>query len=257
MVWITNQSFMLDLGLNSEIYKDLSLVWISPGIFMMGSPLGEPRRNAYDDELPFQVTISKGFWLSQYLVTNAQWLKVMGSLPFLLTDENSDYPVTNVSWYQALDFCNKLNQLFEKEMPEGYKFSLPTEAQWEYACRAGTETVYHSGNSLSDLDRVAWHKENSSGHVHPVGQKEPNAWGLYDMHGNVAEWCFDTPNRYPSSPAVDWVGVDYESIKVRAVRGEAWSAPSNSPGFKSSSRGDYPADKSLQYIGFRISLRPI
>lgn len=232
-------------------------MWIPSGAFIMGSPLDELGRNAYDDEPPFEVTISKGFWIGQYLFTNAQWLKVMGHLSFPLTDENVNYPVTNINWYKALECCDKLNRLFKKEILEGYQFSLPTEAQWEYACRAGTRTLYYSGNSLADLDRVAWYKENSLGHVHLVGEKEPNAWGLYDMHGNVAEWCYDTPNPYPSTPTIDWIGTDYESIKVRAVRGEAWSAPSTSPGFKSSSRGDYLADKSLQYIGFRISLRPI
>ena len=255
MRWLINQSYILTLDLDSDLYKELRLVWISPGVFMMGSPLDEPGRNAYDDEPPFEVTISKGFWLGQYLVTNAQWLKVMGNISFQLTNENINYPMSNVNWYSALEFCNALNQLFEKELPDGYKFSLPTEAQWEYACRAGTQSLYHSGNSLDDLDKVAWHKENSLGYVHPVGEKEPNAWGLYDMHGNICEWCYDTLRRYPSTPTLDWIGMDHEAIKVRAVRGEPWSAPRTSPGFRSSCRGEYPPDKNLQYIGFRVSLR--
>jgi formylglycine-generating enzyme required for sulfatase activity len=254
-MWNKNKSIQLDIGLNSEIHKELELLWIPPGVFMMGSPLDEPGRNSYDDEPPFEVTISKGFWLGQYLVTNAQWSIVVNNPQVILTTEMANYPVTNMNWYEAIEFCNKLDQIFKKELPHGYQFSLPTEAQWEYACRAGTQTIYHSGNSLEDLDKVAWHKGNSFGHIQPVGEKQPNNWGLYDMHGNVSEWCFDKPTRYPSIPTTDWVGPDDPSIKVRTIRGEPWSSPSASPGFRSSCRGDYPAESCLQYIGFRLSLR--
>lgn len=174
MTWQKQVSFDVNLGLDIEQHKPLHLIWVGPGTFRMGSPLDEPGRDPYVDEPAFTVTLSKGFWLSQYPITNIQWFQVMGKLPYSLSNENINWPVTNVNWYEAMEFCEKLNEIFQDDLPSEYRFRLPTEAQWEYACRAGTQSVYYSENTLSDLDRVAWHKENGGGHPHPVGEKEPN-----------------------------------------------------------------------------------
>ena len=169
------ETFCLELDLDKDLHKHLVFNWVNPGKFMMGSPLDEPGRSDYDDEPQFEVTISKGFWLSQFLITNMQWIKVMGGLPYPITTENANVPVTNINWFEASDFCGKLNQMFKNDLPREYQFRLPTEAQWEYACRAGTQTVYYNSDSVDDLDRIAWHNGNSAGRAHSVGQMEPNA----------------------------------------------------------------------------------
>jgi formylglycine-generating enzyme required for sulfatase activity len=153
-----------------------------------------------------------------------------------------------------MSFCDELNKLLVHALPRGYGFSLPTEAQWEYACRAGTQTVYHSGNSLADLSKVAWHGGNSSEHPHPVGEKEPNAWGLYDMHGNIGEWCYDVPSDYPDAPAVDWVGKE-TVYDLRCNRGGAWSTRPSDPIHRCSCRCWLPPEWRLVWLGFRLALR--
>ncbi len=232
--------------------KPLRLVWVPPGTFTMGSLEDEPGRTLEDiDQGYFEVTFSQGFWLGEHLITQAQWQIVM-------KDNPSQYkscpncPIENVNWYQAISFCEELNKIFADDLPSEYKFSLPTEAQWEYACRAGTKTLYYNGNNLPDLSRVAWHKENSGGHPHPVGQKEPNVWGLYDMHGNVDEWCYDATSGYPDSPFVDWVGKG--SGVARSFRGGPWSAPPSAPDFRCSCRAWLGPDMQLPFLGFRLCL---
>ncbi len=178
--------------------QKLDMVWIKPGSFKMGSPENELGRDS--DETQHEVKISKEFWLGKYEVTQAQWDAVMGSNDSEFTGET--LPVTNVSWLKAMEFCEELTKMEEEagNLPEGYKYTLPTEAQWEYACRAGTRTSLNSGKNITtkewyekcpNLDKVGWYEKNSSGTPHPVGKKQPNEWGLYDMHGNVLEWCLD------------------------------------------------------------------
>lgn len=257
MKWEKESSFSIDIGLKSNLQAPLSLNYVRPGTFMMGSPLDEPGCSDWDDEPSFKVTISKGYWLAQYLTTNIQWLQVMNSLPYPLSEENANRPVTGISWQEASEFCEKLNKIVKMSLPDDYLFRLPTEAQWEYACRAGTQTVYYSGNSLSDLDRVAWHKENSHGHPHPVGEKEPNAWGFYDMHGNVAEWCWDGFHPYPQSPTVDLISINKGPLEIKIVRGGMWTASPTDGSFRCSCRMTYLKDKGLPHLGFRVSLRTI
>ena len=194
-----------DLGLN--------LFWIKPGTFAMGSanPLD------YHDSRVTQVTISRGFWLGRTEVTQAQWTAVMGSNPSYYKGDN--LPVERVSWNDAMDFCRKLT---ERERAAGrlagdLAYTLPTEAQWEYACRAGT-----TGDYAGALDAMAWYSANSGDQTHPVGQKQTNAWGLHDMHGNVSELCLDWYGNYPGGSVTDPTGAASGSLRV--IRGGDWDA---------------------------------
>lgn len=130
--------------------------------------------------------------IGKYEITQKEYAELMGENPAYHKGDNR--PVENVSWYEAMKFCKKLTAR-EREagyLPQGYKYTLPTSEQWGIACRAGTRTKYYSGNTEEDLSRVAWWRKNSGRETHPVGTKEPNAWGIYDMHGNVMEWCLDS-----------------------------------------------------------------
>jgi formylglycine-generating enzyme required for sulfatase activity len=157
----------------------MELVLIRPGSFIMGDDQGG------DDERPaHKVTITKPFYLGKYEVTQRQWKSLMGNNPSAFPGPKN--PLENVSPADCQTFIKKLNEKFGDR---GAKFSLPTEAQWEYACRAGSTGKYCFGNDERRLGEYAWFAGNSQGETHPVGEKKPNAWGLYDMHGNVAEWC--------------------------------------------------------------------
>ncbi len=174
---------------------------------MMGSPDSEPGR--YPDEGPqHQVTISKSFELQTTEVTQSQWQAVMGSNPSYF--KGSDLPVETVSWDDAQAFITKLNA-----MGDGYRYRLPTEAEWEYSARAGTPGAY-----AGDLDAMAWYSDNSGGKTHLVATKAANAWGLYDMHGNVWEWVQDWYGDYPASAVTDPVGPSSGSYRV--LRGGGW-----------------------------------
>ncbi len=257
MIWQKHVSFDVNLGLDTEQHKPLHLIWVKPGTFRMGSPLDEPGRDPYVDEPAFEVILSKGFWLSRYLVTNIQWFQIMGYLPYPLSNENINWPVSEVNWYEAMEFCEKLNEIFKDVLPNEYRFRLPTEAQWEYACRAGTQSVYYSGNTLNDLDRVAWHKGNSDGHPHTVGEKEPNLWGFHDMHGNVAEWCWDNFYPYPRSAAVDLVSIKHmpTQTRLKIVRGGAWNSNRTDGSLRCSCRLALMPEDKKPFAGFRVSLR--
>jgi formylglycine-generating enzyme required for sulfatase activity len=154
-----------------------------------------------------------------YEVTQQQYEKVMGTNPS--TTKGPQNPVEKVSWNDAVEFCRKLSAL-PAEKSAGYVYRLPTEAEWEYACRAGTQTAYSFGDSESELGDYAWYDKNAGGTTHPVGSKKPNAWGLYDMHGNVFEWCQDWYGSYPSGSVTDPTGESSGSHRV--VRGGAGTA---------------------------------
>jgi formylglycine-generating enzyme required for sulfatase activity len=187
------------------------LVRISPGDFEMGSP--ETEVGHMRNEGPVRrVRISKAFYLGRYEVTQAQYKEITGKNPAKL--QGDSLPATQVSYAQAREFCGKLSQLV------GVSVTLPTEAQWEYACRAGTKTRFYSGDTQADLDKVAWYAGNSAAGVHPVGQKQPNAWGLYDMLGNVWEFCTDYIETYDSVRPVDPLGS--LSDRKGAIRGGGW-----------------------------------
>ncbi len=233
--------------------KQLRMFWIPPGTFLMGSHVEDPGYDPLEDELFFRAAVSEGFWLGQYPVTQACWMAVMKTNPSHFQNGGVNRPVENVSWHDAMAFCEQLNRRWADGLPAGFRFSLPTEMQWEYACRAGTQTPFYGGESESDLARTAWYAGNSGNQTHPVGEKEPNAWGLHDMLGNVLEWCYDTPEPYPPGPLVDWIGQG-KGI-ARALRGSGYGETYESGGARCASRGGAAPDAKRPWIGFRLCLR--
>jgi formylglycine-generating enzyme required for sulfatase activity/serine/threonine protein kinase len=230
---------------------NIEMVWIAPGSFMMGSP--ESEDNYQGDETQHQVTLTKGYWLGKYEVTQGQWQAVMGSNPSNFRNAGSNAPVEQVSWDDAQEFCRKLTEKERaaRRLPAGYEYALPTEAQWEYACRAGTTGAY-AGNG--NLDSMGWFTDNSSSTTHPVGQKQPNAWGLYDMHGNVWEWCSDRYGDYPSGSVIDPTGA--ASGTLRVLRGGGWFNDARICRSAYRPPGGGPALRSVIF-GFRLSLRSV
>jgi formylglycine-generating enzyme required for sulfatase activity len=187
---------------------NIKLVLIPAGKFMMGCPETEAGRG--DSEGPqHEVTISKPFYMGVYEVTQEQYEAVIGSNPSQFKGVSN--PVDSVSWDDSIAFCKKLSAM------TGKTARLPTEAQWEYACRAGTTTTHSCGDDASKLSDYAWLEKNSEKKTHPVGKKKPNAFGLYDMHGNVWEWCLDPPVQYTNVKTVDPQGA--ASGENRVIRG--------------------------------------
>jgi formylglycine-generating enzyme required for sulfatase activity len=204
----------------------------------------------HDDEKPVhKVNITKPFYLGKYLVTQEQWDAVMGSNPSHFRGPKN--PVENVSWNDCQVFLGKLNGQIGGQ---GRKFVLPTEAQWEYACRAGSATRYCFGDDESQLGKYAWYEANSENATHPVGQKKPNTWGLYDMHGNVWEWCADWygGGYYANSPTNDPTGPTGGSYHVN--RGGGWYDPTGS--CQSAIRSWDSSGHRSSFLGFRVAQVP-
>lgn len=223
------------LTINGVRYEMAS---IPSGEFQMGSNSSEA---LYDEQPVHTVRISKAFWLGKTEVTQGLWQAVMGSNP---SDNKSgdNYPVEEVSWDDCQAFITKLNQ-----MVGGNAFRMPTEAEWEYACRAGTTGDRYGNN----IDAIAWYRSNSGGTTHPVGQKQPNAFGLYDTLGNVWEWCQDwfDDYYYQISPAIDPKGPGSGSYRV--IRGGAWEDFSDI--VRSAFRSyDFPGNRYCSF-GFRLA----
>ncbi len=232
----TKPTSRVDRG--SAALKELfnSFVQIPAGEFPMGSENGGD-----DDEKPVhRVRISRAFEIGKYEVTQAQWQAVMGGNPSHFKNCGGNCPVENVSWNDAQQFIRKLNAL-----NDGYTYRLPTEAEWEYACRAGS-----TGDYAGNLDAMAWYDKNSGNTTHPVGQKQPNAWRLYDMHGNVWEWCEDWygGNYYAQSPSVDPRGPSARS--VRLIRGGCWNSFARF--CRSAYRDGYAPTIRRGFLGFRL-----
>jgi formylglycine-generating enzyme required for sulfatase activity len=260
----------------------IEMVEIPGGTFQMGSPDGV----GYSDERPqHQVTLT-GFRMGKYEVTQALYQAVMGYNPSWfktpVSPETStvNRPVETVSWYDAVEFCNKLSELEGLtpayvindrypatgypildatvnlnwwDTPNGYR--LPTEAEWEYACRAGTTTLYNTGDTISDS--TGWYDANSNGRTHSVGEKPANAWGLYDMHGNVGEWCWDPYGRYWSDPETDPTGPSVSNDRV--IRGGSWYSYETweSGRYLRSAARQYSYELGADYTrGFRV-VRPL
>jgi formylglycine-generating enzyme required for sulfatase activity len=241
----------------------IRLKLIPAGEFWMGSR--DRDDEAFDDEKPrHKVEISGAFYLGVTPVTQAQYKALMGrSLGrFQARAEN---PVESISWHESARFCNKLS-LREGLTPYyaipgptrarilgGSGYRLPTEAEWEYACRAGTKTRYGFGDAAARLGEYAWYSASSERRTWPVGQKRPNAWGLYDMHGNVWEWCWDRyeAGYYRDSPDLDPLGSDADEAVCRVVRGGSWNDLACD--VRAASRLKHAPDARFDYLGLRVA----
>ena len=227
----------------------MKLVIILPRSFKMGSPNEEEGRR--QDESRHLVTISNWFYLGACEVTQGQFEKVMGVNPSKFKGLNK--PVERVSWDDAILYCKKLSEM-PIEKAAGREYRLPTEAEWEYACRATSSDTYSFGDLPKSLDEYAWFDENSQFKSHPVGEKKPNQWGLYDMHGNVLEWCQDVYADYPSGESVDPRGPAQNLYRV--LRGGCLYF--NADQCRSSRRFMWVQFDAKDSIGFRVAMsRPI
>ena len=237
-----------------------NMVRIEPGEFLMGSPAAEPDRSGNEGAGGAQVTtlITRGFWMGKYEVTQQEYLDVIGSNPSNLTGD-LNRPVEQVSWFDAQAYCAKLTiqERTAGRLPAvGYAYRLPTEAEWEYVCRAGTTTAFSYGNdnppAYDSLTDYGWYSSNGGGTTHPVGEKLPNPWGLYDMHGNVWEWCQDWyESSYPAGMLVDPMGATSGSNRV--YRGGGWNSTPNLA--RCALRGNlFNPNSSVDFFGFRVVL---
>ena len=241
---VPGQATVVDLGGGVA----LDLVWIAPGTFSMGSPATETGRDR--DEGPQRnVRLTKGYWLGRVEVTQGHWQAVMGNTPSYFENVGQNAPVEQISWNQAMEFCRKLTEQEQQagRLPRGYRYTLPTEAQWEYAARAGTTGPY---GGTGNLDDMGWYRANSGTTTKPVGQKRANAWGLHDMHGNVWEWCSDWKGNYPRGNVSDPTGPS--SGTERVIRGGGWV--NDSRYCRSAFRGRSAPGARYLNLGFRLAL---
>jgi len=259
-------------GLSGTSIK--GMVWIPPGGFMMGSPDSEADRKSWEGPQTW-VALTRGFWMNKCEVTQAEYVAVMSNNPSYYTGDLTR-PVDRVTWEDATNYCGRLTEQEKRagRLPAGYNYRLPTAAEWEYACRAGTSTTFSYGEDpgYTRLGEYAWYTLNSwysakpdgSSHesdgkyytTHSVGQKLPNAWGLYDMYGNVCEWCLDWwSDSLPGGNVIDPKGPSYGISRIS--RGGGWF--SNGIYCRSAFRGNafsYPNYKDY-FMGFRPVLAPV
>ena len=188
----------------------MKLAYIPPGNFTMGSPDAEPGRIA--NETKRQVTFAKGFRIGVTEVTQKEWRLIMGTNSSYF--KGDDLPIERITWREADEYCRRLSEKEKK------RYRLPTEAEWEYACRAGTSTAYYTGGNEAALAEAGWYLGNSGNQSHPVGRKKPNRWGLHDMHGNVSEWCANRPGG--DTPSSKTTQLDREEKMLRDLRGGSW-----------------------------------
>lgn len=212
--------------------------WCPPGSFLMGSP--EDLEGRFNDENQVQVTLSKGFWMGQTQVTQAQWRAVMKNNPSFF--KGKTHPVERVSWHDAQEFVFNINANIA--LSDGMQMTLPTEAQWEYAARAGETDPYSGGT----LDEVAWYRGNSQYETHQVGTKKANAWGLHDMSGNVAEWCADWYSKKLEGGVDPWGA---NSGTLRVYRGGSWNG--NAFGCHVAFRNSIIPTQQAVGLGFRVA----
>ena len=243
----------------------IKLCWCPAGQFVMGSPRHEPERRPGEDQVEARIT--KGFWAAKYEATQGQWKRFVGDLPGPLTPElldGDDFPVGNVNFTEAEAFCRRLTERCHQsgELPRNWEFRLPTEAQWEYACRAGTMTATAFGDSLSSkqanfagMQYNGAERGPSLNRATRVGSYPANAWGLHDMHGNVFEWCRDWFHSVlPGGPDPDLYSVrgapNRDGTFSRVRRGGAW--PDDGWACRSAFRLRFPPESRYDHIGFRV-----
>jgi formylglycine-generating enzyme required for sulfatase activity len=239
----------------------IKLCWCPPGTFTMGSPPSEPERRPDEDQVG--VTLTKGFWMSKYETTQGQWKRVMGKLPGPLTaelPEGDDLPVGNVNFAEADAFCQRLTEQGHRSdnLPKDWEFRLPTEAQWEYACRAGTTTATAFGDKLSSKQANFKGRPYNGAEPGPslnraakVGSYPANAWGLHDMHGNIFEWCRDWYHaKLPGGIDPDLYSAQAGSAS-RVRRGGCWT----DEGWpcRSAFRLRFEPERRYDHIGFRVA----
>jgi formylglycine-generating enzyme required for sulfatase activity len=220
--------------------------WIAPGTFIMGDMSNGPAH---------LVHLTRGYWLGRTEVTQAQWQAVMGGNPAKFP--GATRPVEQVSWNEATEFCRRLTASEKNagRVPPGYEYRLPTDAEWERACQAGTTDEYDSHGAL---DTLGWYKENAQEKTHEVATKAPNAWGLFDLHGNVWEWCYDFYRPYTGEEATDPVALDPDPAVPRGAQrvnrgGGFLTGPVR---FRFASRDKDGADSRNHDMGFRPALAP-
>lgn len=212
----------------------IKMIWVNPGSYLMGSPSDEADRTP-ERERQHNVTITNGFWLAETEFTQSDWEKIMGSNPSLYKGEN--LPVESVSYLDVQELLEKINT-------EKNSFRLPTEAEWEYACRAGSTEPYQG-----ELEQIAWHSGNSEKRSHPVATKKSNPWGFYDMHGNILEWCSDWFQEDNTNEKIDPKGPEAGEYKVQ--RGGQFTGRTKHTRASDRQRG-LPKDSDF-YVGFRLA----
>jgi uncharacterized protein (TIGR02996 family) len=227
----------LVLHLGGETFLEMTL--IPPGSFWMGTD-GEEGGEGLTEKPRHHVTLTRGFWLGVVPFTQTQWELVMGDRPSEFVGPNR--PVESITWTRSRKGCRKLGRML------GGRFRLPNESEWEYACRAGTYSRFHSGHEEPDLQRAGWYRVNSDDGTSPVGQLTPNAWGLYDMHGNVYEWCEDHFRTFTHDPVINPVGAETSS---HCIRGGYWGRPYLS--CRSAFRDSYSRGSRASIAGFRVA----
>ncbi|MFA4987748.1 MAG: SUMF1/EgtB/PvdO family nonheme iron enzyme, partial [Candidatus Brocadiia bacterium] len=242
--YVPRQTLLTDV-VNADWLKNaaLPLVPISSGSFLMGNGDARPVH---------RVNITCAFHMSATEITQAQFRDVLHESPSLVKGDN--LPVENVSWRNATGFCRKLTKLesLRGNLPVGMEYRLPTEAEWEYCCRAGGSGEFSSGDDQKLLGAFAWSKENSEGKTHPVGTKKPNAWGLYDMHGNVSEYCFDWFGGYPPGAQEQTDPFCRANSGFRVLRGGSCITPEVD--CRSAARSKLNPEEGGPSVGFRVVL---
>jgi formylglycine-generating enzyme required for sulfatase activity len=230
-------------------------VWLPAGAFTLGSPASEVDRQA-DEGPQTQVTLTRRFFMGRYDVTQGEYSSVIGSNPSYFGGD-TNRPVEMVNWSEANNYCAQLTvrERTAGRLPAGWAYRLPTEAEWEYASRAGSTNRFSYGNDpgYTQLGNYAWYVANSGGTTHPVGGKSPNRWGLYDMSGNVWEWCSDWYGTYPGGNVTDPSGS--VSGSGRVTRGGGWGDIAND--CRSARRNYYDPSRRYSWIGFRVVLAPV
>lgn len=241
----------------------IKFCWCPPGRFIMGSPRSEPERRPGEDQV--EVRLTQGFWMGKYEVTQGQWKRIVGAFPGKQpVGEGNDFPVVEVHYAEAQEFCRRLTDQARnrRQLPEGWEFRLPTEAQWEYACRAGTTTATSFGDMLSSKQANFQGKPYNGAEPGPslkraakVGSYPANSWGLHDMHGNVVEWCRDWYHqKLPGGADPDLSSkrgtMNRDGTFSRSRRGSAWC--DDGWASRSALRQRFEPERRADHIGFRV-----